>query len=70
MKNQKRVMYKAPDGYVYDYAEPRYATIINENGETTTEQEHLYVKYLSLSASDNIDKYILVKDPKGEKDAE
>lgn len=70
MKNQKRVMYTAPDGYVYDYAEPRYATIINENGEKTTEQEHLYVKYLSLSASDNIDKYILVEDPKGEKDAE
>ena len=48
--------YEAPKGYVYDWAELK-------------EREHLYVKYLFLSKFDNIENYILVKDPKGEQNA-
>lgn len=43
--------YEAPEGYVYDYKEPK-------------DNNHLMAKYLFLSRNDNIDNYILVKDPK------
>lgn len=49
--NNRMTSYKAPDGFVYDYA------VEHENGD------HLYVKYLYLTKFDNIDNYILVKDP-------
>ena len=48
--------YKAPDGYVYDFA------VLPESGE------HLYVKYLYLTKYDNISNYILVEDPYGLED--
>ena len=51
--NNGMTTYIAPDGFVYDYATPR------EDGE------HLYVKYLTLSKYDSIDRYILVADPYG-----
>lgn len=56
--------YTAPDGYVYDWAVPRVAIIINENGEKENKTEHLYVKYLFLGSMDDIKDYKLVKDPK------
>lgn len=56
--------YTAPDGYVYDWAVPHIATIINENGEKENRTEHLYVKYLFLGSMDDIKDYKLVKDPK------
>lgn len=52
-KFSRMTTYIAPDGYVYDYANPR------EDGE------HLYVKYLFLTQSDSIDNYILVENPDG-----
>lgn len=56
--------YTAPDGYLYDWAQPHIATIINENGEKEYKEEHLYVKYLFLGSMDDINEYKLVKDPK------
>jgi len=57
-------VYTAPDGKVYDWAEPHIATIIEEDGSTTERVEHLYAKYLSISRFDNIDNYIIVDDPR------
>jgi hypothetical protein len=45
---ERMTLYEAPEGYVYDYAEPG-------------DREHLYVKYLYLSRFDNINNYKLVK---------
>ena len=56
--------YTAPHGYVYDWAVPRVATIIDEDGEKENRAEHLYVKYLFLGSMDDIKDYKLVKDPK------
>lgn len=49
--------YEAPEGYVYDYKEPRIAII---DGVKT--QEHLYAKYLVINRRDDINNYILVKE--------
>ena len=51
--NNGMTAYIAPDGFVFDYETP------HEDGE------HLYVKYLTLSKYDSIDRYILVADPYG-----
>lgn len=56
--------YIAPDGYVYDWAQPHIATIINQEGEKELKEEHLYVKYLYLGSMDDIKEYKLVKDLK------
>ena len=56
--------YTAPDGYVYDWAKPRIATIVNQDGVEENRTEHLYVKYLYLGSMDDIKDYKLVKDPK------
>lgn len=49
--------YIAEEGYVYDYAEPRY--IEDEDGNQL--EQHLYAKVLFLSSLDSIDNYKLVK---------
>ena len=55
----------AQDGYVYDYAVPRMAKIIDQEGNEHEEEEHLYAKRLFLGTFDDIKNYKLVKDPKG-----
>ena len=55
--------YEAPEGKVCAYAEPQYSVIIELDGSTTKEEEHLYAKYLTLSPHDDINNYKLVKDP-------
>ena len=62
--SNKLKRYEAPKGYVYDYAEPKMAKIKNVDGTISEEQEHLYAKFLFLGKFDNIESYILVKDPK------
>ena len=52
--------FEAPEGYVYDYAEPVYDTIITSDGEERVEK-HMYVKYLYLGKFDDIENYKLVK---------
>ena len=61
--NSRMKSYKAPDGYIYDWAEPHTATIILEDGTKETREEHLYVKYLFLGSMDDIKNYKLVKQP-------
>ena len=59
------VRYDADEGYVFDWAEPRYITVIDpETGKPTDEQiqEHLYVKTLFMGSNDTIDNYIEVKE--------
>jgi hypothetical protein len=51
--SKRMIKYEAPIGFVYDY-------------KNVEDDNHLYVKFLFLTRNDNIDNYILVKDPKGE----
>lgn len=51
--------YDADNGYVFDWAQPRYQ--LDENGEQV--QEHLYAKTLFIGATDNIYNYIEVPEP-------
>ena len=44
--SSRMTAYIAPDGYVYDYAEPRIATIIEPDGTKAEREEHIYAKYL------------------------
>lgn len=69
--NDGLTRYKAPEGMVYDWAEPHTAYITELDGSVTEHVEHLYAKYLALGRYDSIDKYIVVDDPKYvKKDAE
>lgn len=59
------VRYDADNGYVFDWAEPRFIDVIDEEtGEPTGEQiqEHLYVKTLFIGGNDDINNYIEVKE--------
>jgi hypothetical protein len=56
--------YTAPEGKVYDYAEPHMGKITELDGSESEVQEHLYAKYLALGRFDSIDKYKLVDEPK------
>lgn len=58
MKMTKHV---APEGMVFDWAEPVIDRIINLDGSVEERENHLYVKYLFLSAADTIDRYKLVE---------
>lgn len=59
-QNFNIIRYDADEGYVFDWAEPRY--IEGENGEQV--QEHLYAKTLFIGAHDNINNYIEVEEVK------
>lgn len=59
-------IFTAPEGYVYDYSEPKMATFKDKDGNEYQEEEHLYAKQLYLGSFDFIEHYKLVKDPKGE----
>lgn len=58
------VRYDADDGYCFDWAEPRYQDVIDEDGKPTGEQvqEHLYAKTLFIGGNDTIDNYIEVEE--------
>ena len=64
MASSKMKKYEAPEGKVYDYAEPHTAIIIGTNGEKKVIDEHLYAKFLFLGPRDSIENYKLVKNPK------
>lgn len=59
-QNFNLVRYDADEGYVFDWAEPRYDIVLDENGKETEVQAHLYVKTLFIGANDTIDNYIEV----------
>lgn len=54
--------YDADDGYVFDWAEPRYI----EDDDGNQVQEHLYAKTLFIGSNDSIDNYIEVETEKAE----
>ena len=59
----KLVRYDADDGFVFDWAEPRYIEEVDENGNVINKiQEHLYAKTLFIGSNDTIDNYIEVEE--------
>lgn len=63
-KRNSMNIFNAPEGFVYDYAEPVIVTITDKDGISHEEEEHLYAKQLYLGSFDYIEHYKLVKDPK------
>lgn len=60
------VRYDADEGYVFDWAEPRYIDVIDEETHKPTGekiQEHLYATTLFIGGNDSIDNYIEVEKP-------
>lgn len=58
--NFNLVRYDADEGKVFDWAEPRYGLVPDEEGNLVEVQQHLYTKTLFISINDNIDNYIEV----------
>ena len=62
--NFNLVRYDADEGYVFDWKEPRFIDIFDDEGEFVEQiQEHLYAKTLFIGGNDNIDNYIEVVKP-------
>ena len=60
--NFNLVRYDADEGYVFDWAEPRYLDEVDNNGNVIGQiQEHLYAKTLFIGGNDSIENYIEVK---------
>ena len=55
------IKYDADEGFLFDWKEPHYIDVEDENGETIQKQEHLYVKTLFIGSNDSIDNYIEVE---------
>lgn len=60
--NFNLVRYDADEGYVFDWAEPRFNTDLDEKGNEIKVQEHLYAKTLFVGPTDNIANYIEVEE--------
>lgn len=58
------VRYDADEGKVFDWAEPRFNTELDEKGNEIKIQAHLYAKTLFIGGNDSIDNYIEVDEPK------
>ena len=56
-QNFNIIRYDADDGFVFDWAEPRYVEV---DGKEV--QEHLYAKTLFIGGNDSIDNYIEVEE--------
>lgn len=58
------VKYEADEGMVFDWKEPRFDEILDENDNVIgKEQRHLYAKTLFIGVNDSIDNYIEVEAP-------
>lgn len=60
--NFNLIRYDADEGMVFDWAEPRYTTELNENGREVEVQEHLNAKTIFVGPTDSIENYIEVAD--------
>lgn len=56
--NFNLVRYDADEGYVFDWKEPRYNEVFENDEVIERVQEHLYAKTLFIGANDSIDNYI------------
>lgn len=55
------VRYDADEGMVFDWKEPRYEDILDDDDNVIgQEQKHLYAKTLFIGLNDSIDNYIEV----------
>ena len=60
--NFELIKYEADEGKVFDWKEPRYTTIFDDEGNAVEQiQEHLNAKVLFIGINDNIDNYIEVE---------
>lgn len=60
--NFNMIRYDADEGKVFDWAEPRFITELDEDGNEVEVQEHLYAKTLFIGANDKIENYIEVEE--------
>ena len=61
--NFNLVRYDADEGFVFDWAEPRYIEMLDEEtNEVKQVQEHLYAKTLFIGPLDSIDNYVEVEE--------
>lgn len=58
--NYKLIRYDADEGYVFDWKEPRFNTVVDEEGNEIQEQQHLYAVTLFIGETDSIENYIEV----------
>ena len=59
--NFNLVRYDADEGKVFDWAEPRFIEVLDEEtNEIKQVQEHLYASTLFIGALDSIDNYVEV----------
>lgn len=65
MKEQEFVLkrYDADEGKVFDWKEPRFDVVIDEDGKEVEVKAHLYVKTLFIAINDSINNYIEVDAP-------
>ena len=59
------IRYDADEGMVFDWAEPHFIDITDDNGNVIDQEiEHLFVKTLFIGSNDSIDNYVEVEEPK------
>jgi hypothetical protein len=61
--NFNLVRYDADEGFVFDWVEPHYIEVKNEEGILEEVQEHLYARTLFIGGNDTIDNYVEVEEP-------
>lgn len=63
-QNFNLVRYDADEGMVFDWAEPRFLDIFDDNGNVIDQEiEHLFAKTLFIGGNDSIDNYVEVEAP-------
>ena len=61
------IRYDADEGMVFDWAEPRFIDIADDNGNIIDQEiEHLFAKTLFIGGNDSINNYVEVEEPKEE----
>jgi elongation factor G len=58
------IYYRDDEGKVFDWVEPRFNTVLDDDGNELEVQEHLYAKTLFIGGNDSISNYIEVDEPK------
>ena len=61
--NFNLIRYDADENKVFDWKEPRFTTIVDEEGNEVQIQEHLYAKTLFIGGNDTIENYVEIDAP-------
>lgn len=59
-QNFELIRYDADEGKVFDWKEPRYNEVLDDNNNPVQVQDHLYAKTLFIGGNDTIDNYVEV----------